>query len=204
VRALATKKDGAVPPSDEDANELAARISDDLDGAFPDIVERYGPAVYTTALRVSRQPADAEDLAAEAFVRAYRALSRYSSRRVRELRIRSWLVTIVLNLWRNQLRDRSRRPHGVPLEHVEPSAVVSGDDPEAAALAQHGTDRVARLLGDLSESQRLAVILRHVVGLSYDEIAEALAIPTGTAKSDVSRGLAALRARLSSAQEARQ
>jgi RNA polymerase sigma-70 factor (ECF subfamily) len=113
-------------------------------------------------------------------------------------------VTIVLNLWRNQLRDRSRRPDGVGVEQVDQSAVASGADPEAAALAQQGTERIARLLDDLSESQRLAVILRHVVGLSYDEIAEALAIPTGTAKSDVSRGLAALRARLTSEQEASQ
>jgi RNA polymerase sigma factor (sigma-70 family) len=202
VTVSTTKKDVTVRPSDDELAELAGRVSEDLEGAFSEVVERYGPAVYNTALRVSRQPADAEDLAAEAFVRAYLALSRYPPGRVRELRIRPWLVTIVLNLWRNELRDRSRRPQGVGLDHVEPSAIVAGDDPEATALERRDTERIARLVDDLPESQRMAVTLRHVVGLSYDEIAEALEVPTGTAKSDVSRGLAALRAHLSSEQEA--
>ena len=68
----------ATMPAADDATSLAERLAHNVEAVFPELVERYGPDIYTIALRVSRQPADAEDLAAESFVRAYRALVSYA------------------------------------------------------------------------------------------------------------------------------
>jgi RNA polymerase sigma-70 factor (ECF subfamily) len=180
---------------------LAQHAADDLDAAFAQIVTTWGPAVYTTALRVGLQPADAEDLAAETFVRAYQALGGYPSERIRSMRLRPWLITITLNLWRNRLRDASRRPALVALGPDEAPCAASGD-PEEAVLAGAGAGRLAALLAALPEAQRVPIVLRHVVGLSYAEIGTALECPVGTVKSHVSRGLAALRAQLHADEEA--
>jgi RNA polymerase sigma-70 factor (ECF subfamily) len=171
---------------------LTARLSRDLDGAFSEVVAGYRQAVYTTALRMSRHPVDAADLAAEAFLRAYRALRGYPPERICELQLRPWLVTIVLNLWRNQARTASRRPAQVPLESSpEPRAQSGG--PEEHLRRRELRSAVEDLLAELPETQRLAVVLRHIVGLSHSEIGDVLGCPEGTAKSHVSRGLARLR-----------
>jgi len=126
--------------------------------------------------------ADAEDLAQETFIRAYQALSTYPSQRVSELRVRGWIWTIALNLGRNHLRALGRRPRAVVLDDF------GGPDPEPVdATAWH------ERLGHLSASMRKAVVLRHVVGLDYAEIATVLERPVGTVKADVHRGLNRLR-----------
>lgn len=172
--------------------DLAAAAAEDLDGTFPEVVRRYGPVVYTVAVRLCGQRADAEDLAAASFERAYRALRTQPARQTAGLRFRPWLVTIALNQWRNQLRTRSRRPAIAPLEF--------GHDPPAAGAdpAEHlpGDPAVACALAALPQPQRLAVLLRHVAGLSTSEVALALGCPPGTAKSHISRGLTALRTTL--------
>jgi RNA polymerase sigma-70 factor (ECF subfamily) len=180
-----------MPPEDH----LAVRAAADLDGTFPDLLAAHGAAVFTTALRVSRQPADAEDLASETFVRAYRAMQGYSPARIRGLRLRPWLVTITLNLWRNQLRKAGRSPRTVPLGTGDDPAAGDGG-PEQAAHDRRGAGWVEACLDTLPDPQRQAVVLRHVVGLPYAEVAEAMACPVGTAKSHASRGLASLRRRL--------
>lgn len=181
--------------------KLAEQAALDLDVTFPQIVTFYGSAIHTTALRVSLRHDDAEDLAAETFIRAYQALQTYPPKRIRELQLRAWLVTITLNLWRNQLRDASRRPSLVQLDFVIHRSDPA-DGPEQRALDVEGSDRVSQLLASLPESERIPIILRHVVGLSYKEIATVLDCPIGTAKSHVSRGIATLRANLYRMEEA--
>ncbi len=177
---------------------LTVRLSRDLDGAFSEVVDSYRQAVYTTALRMSGRPVDANDLAAEAFLRAYQALRGYPPQRIRELQLRPWLVTIVLNLWRNQVRTARRRPAQVPLESSpEPRARSGG--PEEHLRRRELRSAVEDLLAELPETQRLAVVLRHIVGLSFSETAAVLGCPEGTAKSHVSRGLARLRALIADA-----
>jgi RNA polymerase sigma-70 factor (ECF subfamily) len=172
---------------------LTVRLSQDVDGAFSEVVGSYRQAVYTTALRMSGRPVDAADLAAEAFLRAYQALRGYPPDRIRELQLRPWLVTIVLNLWRNQVRTASRRPTQVPLDSSpEPRAHSGG--PEEHLRRHELRSAVEDLLAELPETQRLAIVLRHIVGLSFSETAGVLGCPEGTAKSHVSRGLARLRA----------
>ena len=180
--------------------QLTDQAAKDLDSAFPRIVVFYGPTIFTTALRVSKQSADAEDLAAETFIRAYVALRGYPPKRIRELKLRAWLVTITLNLWRNQLRDVSRVPALVQLDSMSSQADTT-TLPEQRALDHAGWGEAERLLDNLSEFERIPVVLRHVVGLSYSEIAIVLDCPVGTAKSHVNRGMTTLRKQLGNKEE---
>ncbi len=161
---------------------LCDRLADDLDAAFPDLVREMRDPLYSGLRRI--HGADAEDLTQEAFIRAYRALQGYDAARIRELRLAGWMWTIALNLGRNALRDRARRPIPVELGVDQHGR----DDPEPNDDAAWG-----RRFGALTDVQRRAVVLRHVVGLSVAETAEALDRPEGTVKADVHRGLEKLR-----------
>jgi RNA polymerase sigma-70 factor (ECF subfamily) len=169
--------------------DLTTRLADDVDAAFPALVERHAGLLYGVALRLLGNPHDAEDVAQEALVRAHGALHRYPASRVRSLHLRAWLVQITLNAGRSRLR--ARRPVH-PLDEDAP--VADGAlGPEAVAEEAEGNRRVAVLLGALPDRYRVPVALRHVEGLSYDEIAEALDMPVGTVKANVHRGLRSLR-----------
>jgi len=176
-------------------DDLPLRLSVDVDGCFPEVVAGHQRAVYTIALRISGRPEDAADMAAEAFLRAYAALRDYPAGRIVELRLRPWLATIVLNVARNAARATSRRPRQTVLEPWADSS-DRGEGPEDHASRHDGQARLGALLTDLPEVQRVAVVLRHVVGLSYDDIVDVMGCPEGTAKSHVSRGLRRLRSRL--------
>jgi RNA polymerase sigma-70 factor (ECF subfamily) len=175
---------------DTDLTRLAARLAVDVDGAFPDLVRRLQDGVYSGALRMTGSPTDAEDVAQEAFLRAYRALGDYPAERVRSLRLQAWVWTIAANLCRNRARARSRRPEE-PLQARTPAD--PDPTPEQAAVAGDERDRLAGHVAALAWPQRAAVVLRHVVGMGYGEIARALDRPEGTVKSDVHRALARLR-----------
>lgn len=171
---------------------LAAALADDLDAAFPRLVHALQEDIFSGTLRLTGSRLAAEDLTQEAFVRAYRALARYSPDKVRGMQLRGWVWTIALNLCRNRARARHRRPTEEPLD--EQAAVPDpGPGPEQRALADAERERLARHLARLPWEMRTAVVLRHVSGLSYTEAAVALDRPVGTVKSDVHRGLRALR-----------
>ncbi|MDQ3937238.1 MAG: sigma-70 family RNA polymerase sigma factor [Chloroflexota bacterium] len=170
--------------------ELGERLAHDLDGAFLELVTLHQDLVYGVALRVVRRPADAEDVAQEAFVRAYRALSRYSRERLRTLKLRPWLARIALNVGRNELR--ARRDAG-DIEQAPTAAARDSDGPLELAQRREERQLWIRLLGSLPERYRLAVALRHIEGLSYRELAETLERPIGSVKSDVHRGVNLLR-----------
>ena len=176
------------------ADDLALRLRDDVEDAFPDVVTAYQQAVFTTALRMSGRPEDAADIAAEAFLRAYTALRAYPRDRIGQLQLRPWLLTIVLNLLRNEARAASRRPAQVELEAW--AALADGrEGPEEHAQRHDGQSRLGALLVELPDP-RTAVVLRHVVGLPYAEMAVVMGCPEGTAKSHGARGLDRLRALL--------
>jgi RNA polymerase sigma factor (sigma-70 family) len=170
--------------------DLCERLATDLDGAFIDLVAEHQDLVYGVALRVVGQPADAQDVAQEAFVRAYRALRRYSQQRIRELRLRPWLARIALNQARNLVR--ARRINGGLDNEIDPPA---DSHAEPVSIAERREERRfwLDLLNSLPPRYRLPVALRHVEGLSYAELAEAVDRPLGTVKSDVHRGLRLLR-----------
>lgn len=163
-------------------DDLAQALSKDLDGSFPDVVESMGARLYWGLRRMYNSHQEAEDLTQETFIRAYQALCRYETSRIRSLKVEPWLWTIALNLGRNHLRDRERRPTYVELEET------GGHDPEVI-----DTRAWDRRMGHLNRHQRTAVVLRHVLGLGIAEISEATGRPEGTVKADIHRGLATLR-----------
>ena len=172
------------------ADPLAERLADDLEGAFPDLVRQMSSGLYSGALRMLGNTRDAEEVAQDALVRAYRALLGYPEDRIRALKLRGWVWTIAANLCRNRLRSRARHPQRT-LDGLDPSE--PGGGPEALALSGERQTELAALLLDLPWETRTAIVLKHVVGLTYAEISEALDRPSGTVRSDVSRGLARLR-----------
>ncbi|HET9050622.1 MAG TPA: sigma-70 family RNA polymerase sigma factor [Candidatus Dormibacteraeota bacterium] len=168
--------------------ELLDRLATDLDDAFPELVAAYESAVFATALRLCGHWQDAEDAAQETFVRAYAALGSWTELRIRELRVRPWLVQICLNAVRNRARSTARRPRQAPLDDG-----VGVRDPSPGPEAEAGTRETRAALevalGGLPDLYRRPVVLRHVTGLGYAEIAEVLGLPAGTVKAQVHRGV---------------
>lgn len=181
--------------------ECPAALAADVMAAFPILVSHHRDLVFGVARRWSPGLEDAEDLTQETFIRAYRALLGYPPERREALRVRGWLVSIALNLARN--RARSRRPEATDLDSVAEPVDDREPGPERLVERRESAQRWHRLLAALPAAQRAAVELRHVEGLSYPEIAEALAKPVGTVKSDVHRGVQRLR-RTYEAEEARE
>jgi RNA polymerase sigma factor (sigma-70 family) len=181
----------AAPRADPDAERVVGALARDLDDGFAELVRTYQGLVYAVALRTTGHRADAEDLAAEALLRAYRSLADHDRAWLESLTPRPWLLTIVVNTRRNQVRDAARRPRtdGAAL----PEEPVAGPSVEERAEQAEVTEHLAALLARLPENQRTAVVLRHVTDLPLTEVAEVLGCPVGTAKSHVSRGLARLR-----------
>jgi RNA polymerase sigma-70 factor (ECF subfamily) len=179
-------------------SQLIVALASDLDGSFEALVAAHQDRLYSIALRMLGDPGDAEEAAQDAFVRAYRALAGYDAERIRELRLRAWLATIVLNLCRSRIGRRvaaGPRPlslDAAPAGTLEPAA---DDDagPAARVLRGDAASRWAGLLLTLPPAYRSAVVLRHVDGLSYPEVAAALDRPEGTVKAQVHRGIALLR-----------
>ena len=157
-------------------------LLDDIDAGFTLMVRAYQPGIYSGAYRLTRHHQDAQEVAQDTFVRAYRALERYDADRVASLQIRPWLWTIALNLCRNRA-TRSKPTTPLPeADFLESTDEESFDD---------GAWNVR--LGFLSGPQATAVVLRHVVDLPIAEIAAITGRPQGTVKTDISRGLARLR-----------
>jgi RNA polymerase sigma factor (sigma-70 family) len=163
-------------------DDLNGRLASDLDGAFPELVGAMAGRLYSGLRRLTGDHQEAEDLAQEALIRAYRALSGYDRPRVESLRLEAWMWTIALNLGRNHLRDRARRP----IPAVALDRAVSDQEPADDAAWD-------RRLGALPRAQRIAVVLRHVAGLSIAEISEVTGRPEGTVKADIHRALDRLR-----------
>jgi len=179
-----------------DDSTLAAALARDLDASFEPLVRAHADRCYAIALRALGDPHDAEEVAQDALVRAYRALGSYEATRIRELRLRPWLATIVVNLCRN--RVRRARPATAGLDGLaetgrEPTTPAELG-PAAMAERSHDREHLAALLAALPERYRLPIVLRHVDDLSYAELAEVLGRPEGTLKAQVHRGLALLRA----------
>jgi RNA polymerase sigma-70 factor (ECF subfamily) len=184
-----------VLPDVADDEQLRTALVEDLDAGFEAVVRAHGDVVHAVARRTADRAADAEDLAAEAFLRAYRALRGYTPARIGALDLRPWLLTILLNTARNDRRAAARRPR---TDGVAPVPDRAGREPGPAERAEASdlADRLAVLLAELPHAQRTAVVLRHVVDLPVAEVAAVLGCTEGTARSYAARGLAALRTRL--------
>ena len=184
-----------------DRDEALARgLADDLDSSFEALVRAHQDRLYTIASRFLGNAHDAEEATQDALVRAYRAMAGYDPERIRALQLRPWLATIVLNLCRNRMA-RSQGARGtLSLDREPPEGGTVREpaaDPRAAPAAsldrREARRRWAELVVQLPPVYRAPVVLRHVDGLSYPELAIALDRPEGTVKAQVHRGLALLR-----------
>ena len=174
-----------------DDASLAEGLARDLDASFEHLVLAYQDRLFGFALRLSGRAADAEDSVQDAFVRAYRALRRYPEAQRRSLQVRPWLYRITLNVVRN--RARGRPTQALDGAITDRLTAARAEQPEPVAEAAERRRELAHLLRTLPERYRAPVVLRHVQGLPYAEIAAILDQPVGTTKANVHRGLNLLR-----------
>jgi len=160
-------------------------------------------SLYRTALRLTRVPADAEDLVQDTYLKAFRAADRFEP----GTNLRAWLFTILHNTARNRVRDRARDTVDINSETVDQAADAPPpgslstlvDTPETLLLRQTMAPELQSALDALPDAFRQAVWLRDVEEFSYAEIAAMLEIPIGTVMSRISRGRRLLYDRLATA-----
>jgi RNA polymerase sigma-70 factor, ECF subfamily len=180
--------------------EQPARIREpSLEVRFEQEALPFMPEMYAAALRLTRNPSDAEDLVQETFLRAYRGFGGFEP----GTNLRAWLYRILTNAYINTYRKRQREPQTVSDEEVPEwylfeklGAEGAEASAEARVLESLPDQDVQDALGALPEQFRLAVLLADVEGFSYKEIAEILDIPMGTVMSRLHRGRRALEKRL--------
>lgn len=179
----------------DDAKLVALVLAGDQ-SAFAELVDRYHGEVYYLALRQLRQREDAEDLAQEAFLRAYRALAQYDPTRP----FGAWLYAITARLCIDAHRRRRVRPvsltrpeEGTAAEEREWEIPDKTEGPEAQAERRDEAIRLSVLVDRLPPDYRLAILLRHSQDLSYEEIAAATGVPLGTVKARIHRARNQLR-----------
>jgi RNA polymerase sigma-70 factor (ECF subfamily) len=185
---------------------LLERIRTDLDSVFDEIFERYQSMVFQLAYRVLGDREEALDLSQEVFLTIYRKLHRFRG----ESSLKTWIYRIAVNRSSNRCRwwNCLRRRGTVSLdEHLskDNDFVLSqtlearGDSPETSLLRQERYAEIERSLLRLPVNQRLAIVMRDIEGLSYEEIAESMQVSLGTVKSRISRGREELKRQLNGA-----
>jgi len=182
-----------VPSSDNRAQEETQAIEAVLAGdreAYTLLVQRYQGPLYRYLLRMLRRPAAAEDAAQEAFLRAYLSLSSYDS----TYRFSTWLFRIATNLTLNRIKAEKRLtsleklqeyPDGARREFPDQSADCK---PELKAERQELCKVVRACIDQLPPAYRSVVVLRHLLDLSYQEIADCMELPINTVRSRLHRG----------------
>ena len=161
---------------------------------------QYAPQLYSAALRMTRNPADAEDVVQETFLKAYRAYDSYTE----GTNLKAWLYRILTNTYINKYRKAQRRPSEVELGELQDlylykrlgEASGASQSAEADMLDEFVDTDVIEALESLPETFRFPVLLADVDGFSYKEIAEMLDIPICTVMSRLHRGRKALQKKL--------
>lgn len=161
-------------------------------------VDQYLNSLYSTALRLTKKPADAQDLVQETLLKAYKAYAKFEA----GTNLKAWLFRILTNSYINIYRYKSRRPNEVDIENEEQmfmyhklrgsTATDVSKSVEDEFLSSITDTEIAKAIEDLPDQFREVVLLFDVEGLSYAEIAEMLKIPSGTVMSRLHRGRKAL------------
>ena len=169
---------------------------------FADLAMEHMDSLYAGALRMTRNPADAEDLVQETYLKAYRGFGSFEE----GTNLKAWLYRILTNTYINRYRQQKRRPDETDLDDVEDFYLyrrLGGIDEarisrsaEDVMFEMFTDDEVKEALESLPETFRMAVLLADVEGFAYKEIAEILDIPIGTVMSRLHRGRKALQKRL--------
>jgi RNA polymerase sigma-70 factor (ECF subfamily) len=165
---------------------------------FAELAMPHMSSLYTAALRMTRNPADAEDLVQETYLKAYRAFHTFQE----GTNLKAWLYKILTNTFINSYRSKKRRPEQTELDDVEDlylyrrlgglEAATAGRSAEEQVLEHFTEADVKKAVESLPEQFRMAVLLADVEGFSYKEIAEILDVPIGTVMSRLHRGRKAL------------
>ena len=169
---------------------------------FEDDALQYSRQLYSAAMRMTRNAADAEDLVQETYLKAYRAYHTFEA----GTNLKAWLYRILTNTYINKYRKESRRPSEVDLGTVEDLYLYRRLGSEESAEAARTTEErvldglvesdVKAAVEELPEAFRMPVLLADLEGFSYKEIAEILDIPIGTVMSRLHRGRKAMQKRL--------
>ncbi|ACZ41673.1 RNA polymerase, sigma-24 subunit, ECF subfamily [Thermobaculum terrenum ATCC BAA-798] len=164
----------------------------------------YIDSLYRTALRLTNNPADAEDLVQETYLKAHRFRDSFKP----GTNLRAWLFRILTNTFINDYRKKSRQPQTTEMgelgemedyylfRRVKEAGESLGEDPEQTVLNMFVDEEVREALDSLPEQYRLPVLLADVEGFSYKEIADVLGIPVGTVMSRLHRGRKQLQQKL--------
>ncbi|HXV40383.1 MAG TPA: RNA polymerase sigma factor RpoE [Steroidobacteraceae bacterium] len=173
---------------------LVRRVQKGDKAAFDALVLKYQHKVLKLVQRYVRNPAEAEDIAQEAFIKAYRALPAFRG----DSAFYTWLYRIAINTAKNSLVASRRRPVSYDLDlqdgaQVQAHARLSdGETPEALALTDEIRRTVNEAIEALPDDLRLAIVLRELEGLSYEDIARTMECPVGTVRSRIFRAREAI------------
>src|SRR5881394_2673766 len=179
----------APPPASTPAADAEKRASFEREALI------HLDSLYRVALRLTSNPAEADDLVQETMLKAYRAWHQFE----RGTNAKGWLLTILRHAFINEYRRRTRHPENVDLDTIEPFAVfgeIQDEDPQGAFFDKIVDDQVLKAIDQLPETFRETLVLSDVEGMSYQEIAKILEIPVGTVKSRLFRARQLLQAKL--------
>ena len=178
---------------------LVRRVQAGERGAFDLLVLKYQHKVVKLVMRYLKDPTEAEDVAQEAFIKAYRALPQFRG----DSAFYTWLYRIAINTAKNALvsRDRSPISYEINLNSDDDAPDVTSrlrdpDTPEGLALSEEIRTTVTAAIDALPEDLRTAIVLRELDGMSYEEIAAAMDCPVGTVRSRIFRAREAIDKRL--------
>lgn len=191
--------------TDADEQRLIERSKEGDRRAFDALVRMHEKRVYNLAYRLSGNYDEAGDITVEAFLRVYQAIINFRG----DANFSTWLYRIVTNVYLDR-RKRQKNRQTLSLEEyveLEESQVTRqiedpSPGPEALVEAQQRQELLQKAIESLPEYQRAMIVLYHVDGLSYEEIAEVLSLPIGTVKSRLNRARLALREKLEPIREA--
>ncbi|MBS1186758.1 MAG: rpoE [Burkholderiaceae bacterium] len=180
--------------------QLVQRVQRGEKIAFDLLVSKYQRRLFRLALRLVGDPSEAEDVVQETFIKAYKALPQFRG----DSAFYTWLYRIGINTARNFLENQGRRIPVLkeaggaeqPEAGSEHAGSGDGDTPEAALLARQIAETINLAMEELPTDLRLALSLREFDGLSYDEIAMAMACPVGTVRSRIFRAREAVAEKL--------
>jgi len=186
--------------SDKDIDQqLVARAQQGDKQAFELLVAKYQRKLLRLISRLVRDPAEAEDVAQDAFIKAYRALPQFRG----DSAFYTWLYRIGVNTAKNYLVSQGRRPPSSTEKDNEEAETFDDADalrdintPESILLSKEIANTVNAAMAKLPEELRTAISLREIEGLSYDEISEVMNCPIGTVRSRIFRAREAIAAEL--------